>query len=298
MNKSHKRILLAVDGSEGALEAVRYISRISMFQNMQLVLFNVFSTIHEYFWDLELGPQNHLRLEEFKGFQEQPEKTAGEYMERAKQILVDAGFSEDGVNISMPQRKTGIARDIITESQRGYSAVVIGRKGVSDLEDLVLGGVAAKLLEKLAFVSLMVVGKSPQPGKVLLALDSSEGAMGAVDYVATMLGGSNVEVELIHVIRGDTKERLEEATNRIIVAFMRAKNRLIQSGFRPDQIANITITRVNSRAGAIIEEANRHGYGTIVMGRKGLSEVEEFSMGRVSNKVVQLARNHAVWVVS
>ncbi len=58
------------------------------------------------------------------------------------------------------------------------------------------------------------------------------------------------------------------------------------------------ITGVSSRAGAIVEEAKRGGCGTIVMGRRGLSKVEEFFMGRVSNKVINLARDMAVWLVS
>jgi hypothetical protein len=40
------------------------------------------------------------------------------------------------------------------------------------------------------------------------------------------------------------------------------------------------------------------GYGTIVMGRKGYSEVGEFELGRVTNKVIQLAGTMAVWVVN
>ncbi|MGW8323578.1 MAG: universal stress protein, partial [Thermodesulfobacteriota bacterium] len=52
-----------------------------------------------------------------------------------------------------------------------------------------------------------------------------------------------------------------------------------------------------SRAGTIVDQARRGGYGTIVVGRKGVTKVEEFFMGRVSSKVLQLAKNMAVWVV-
>jgi nucleotide-binding universal stress UspA family protein len=73
---------------------------------------------------------------------------------------------------------------------------------------------------------------------------------------------------------------------------------LTNSGFSQDRITTKLISGVGSRAGAIVEEAKRGGYGTIVMGRRGISKVEEFFMGRVSNKVINLARNLAVWVVS
>jgi hypothetical protein len=46
-----------------------------------------------------------------------------------------------------------------------------------------------------------------------------------------------------------------------------------------------------------MEEATKGGYGTIVVGRRGVSKVYEFLMGRVSNKVIQMAKDQAVWVV-
>ena len=51
--RGYKRILLPIDGSEYALEAVRYVSRILSPQNIELVIFNVHSKIPESYWDLE-----------------------------------------------------------------------------------------------------------------------------------------------------------------------------------------------------------------------------------------------------
>ena len=69
-------------------------------------------------------------------------------------------------------------------------------------------------------------------------------------------------------------------------------------GFKDDDISTKTVTGALSRAGAIVHEAKQGGYGTIVVGRRGLSKVQEFFMGRVCNKVIQLAKEHTVWVVS
>jgi nucleotide-binding universal stress UspA family protein len=49
---------------------------------------------------------------------------------------------------------------------------------------------------------------------------------------------------------------------------------------------------------SIVEEARARNFSTIVVGRRGLSRVEEFFIGRVSNKIVHMARDKAVWVVS
>jgi nucleotide-binding universal stress UspA family protein len=47
----------------------------------------------------------------------------------------------------------------------------------------------------------------------------------------------------------------------------------------------------------ILQEADEGRYGTIVMGRRGLSKVRQFLLGRVTNKVLQRAEKFTVWLV-
>ena len=54
---------------------------------------------------------------------------------------------------------------------------------------------------------------------------------------------------------------------------------------------------VRSRSEAIVKEAADGGFGTIVVGRRGLSKVEAFFMGRVGHEVVYGGKMFSVWVV-
>lgn len=293
-----RKILVAVDGSEGALAAVRYVSKTPSFQDMNVVLFTVQGKIPEYYWDLEKEGSPAWRLKEVRAWEVGQKRAIQEYMEKSKKILWRAGFSKESVEAKIHERERGFARDILREAKRGYSAVIVGRKGMSKLRELGLGSVSTKLLEKINFTTLIVVGRNPQPGAVLLALDGSENSMRTAEYVGAMLAGSHFEVGLIHVVRGGKEAYLMEAEERIASFFVKAKSRLMRLGFESNQINNKVIMGVASRASAIAEEAERGGYGTIVVGRRGLSNVSEFFMGRVSNKLIQLAKNHAVWVVN
>lgn len=293
-----QKILLALDGSSEALETVEYVSKMAPLRKMEVVLFRVFSKIPESYWDMGKGTQMGWRTKGIKAWASQQKIDTREFMQKAQQILSYAGFHEDAITIDIHERQRSIARDIAEEAKRGYSAVGVGRTGAGKLKDLVLGSTATKLIEKLAFVPLFVVGKNPKPGKVLLALDGSDGAMRAVDYVATTLGGSDLEVKLTNVVRGEGEEYLEEVKREMIAVFEEGKSRLMKSGFEKHHVTTKIITGAYSRAEAIVQEANEGGYGTIVVGRRGLSRVKEFFMGRVSNKVIQLAKEHAVWVVS
>lgn len=319
-DSTKKKMLLAVDGSEQAMEAVRYISKVLPPDQMEIVLFHVMTKIPESFWDLEKEPAFHHKIANIRAWEIQQEKIINEFMENAGALLLDAGFPKDSFTINIQERKEGIARDIVIESRKDYSAVVLGRTGLSELKDLVLGSIANKLMERVTHVPVWIVGGSPRPGKVLISLDTSEWAMKAVDYVGSMLDGSESEVLLFHAVRGfdifqrgsgksfvpnhdkDWIERAEkeltEASKAIEPAFEAAEKRLVAAGLATNKVSHKVVTGVGSRAGAVVAEAQQGGFDTIVVGRRGLSRVQEFFMGRVSNKVIQMARKMAVWVVS
>ena len=297
MNLKQKKILLALDGSDHSFETVKYINRISTFKKMRVVLFNVFNKIPESYWDMERKPNVGRRVREVQLWEMQNEKMIKEYMEEARQKLLASGFTNNNVQVKIHKIESGIARDIIREAKLGYSAVAVGRKGISKLRGLALGSVTNKLLEKLDFIPLLVVGKATRPGKILLCVDGSGGAKRAVDYMGSILNGSDYEMNLIHVIRVEDKKCIAEAEINIGAVFDYAKTRLIDSGIKIDQINTQIIAGAKSRADAIVKEAKQCGYGTIVVGRRGISDVHHFSMGRVSNKVIQLAGGQTVWVV-
>jgi nucleotide-binding universal stress UspA family protein len=56
-------------------------------------------------------------------------------------------------------------------------------------------------------------------------------------------------------------------------------------------------TRAPEVAQAVLKEAREGGYGSIIIGRRGISRTRRFLFGSVSNKIVQQARDMAVWVV-
>ncbi len=297
-DKTKNKILLAVDGSENSLEVVRYAAKIPAFREMATVLYNVSSKIPEAYWDLEKNSSAAWRMREARTWEKEHDTLIQGCMRKAEKILQVAGFPKEFVEVKIHNRKQGFARDIAKEAKRGYEGVLVGRKGMSNLKDLMLGSIATKLIEKISFVPILVVGEKPQTGSVLLALDGSDNATRAVDYVGKVLGGSDYAARLIHVIRSDNPEYVNERKVEMSQVFDKARSSLIISGFNPDRITTKIITGAGSRAAAVAQEAEKGGFGSIVVGRRGLSWVKDFLMGRVSNKLIHLAKNQAVWVVN
>jgi len=307
---THRRkILLAVDGSDRALKMVRYIVKVEPFHKMHVVLFHVFSSVPDSYWDLEKDPIGAQTVRKIRSWEAQQEKYVRQFMQQANQFLVKTGFPSNAIEIKVQKRNEGVARDIIQESRNGYEAVMVRRSGATGLRRIVLGSVAAKMLEKLAFIPMMMIGNKPPGDKILLTLDGSDNAARAVDFAGSILGGHNYKIRLLHVIRGkenrrrihqtnySPKEHTQAAQKAIGHAMEKAKAKLVDSGFKPHSVSFKIITGAFSRAGAITEEARQGGYGTIVLGRRGLSSLQEFFIGRVTNKVIHLAKDRSVWIV-
>ena len=144
---------------------------------------------------------------------------------------------------------------------------------------------------------------------ILIAVDESENARRAVSYVAEILGGvEGFEVTILHVIplpeedffltTGDKEKWLSQYRVKIDAMLEEYRQILIGAGFRPNDVSVRSPTRYcPSMAECILAERDEREYGTIVVGRQGLSRTEEFIFGSISSKIVTHARNCTVWVV-
>jgi nucleotide-binding universal stress UspA family protein len=298
VEKSKRKFLLAVDGSNQAFEAVRYAGRLFPPDRTDIVLFHVLTQFPESFWDIEKEPENRYEEDHIRSFEVQQNQKIQMFMEKARQLFLDRDFPQNAVQIKIQGRKMGIARDIVRESFNNYNGVVVGRWGTSMLKDFLWGSVANKLIGRLTHTAVCVVGGTPLVGKILVAIDASGCAKRAIDYVGAMADSSHWEVSLFHAIRDIDKNKLNQTEKIMASIFKEAADQFEKAGFNRHQIHSRIVSQVPSRASAIVVEALNGGYGTIAVGRRGLSNVKEFDMGRVSNKIIQMAREMAVWIVT
>ncbi|MFZ2448719.1 MAG: universal stress protein [Syntrophobacteraceae bacterium] len=310
MATAKRRILLLVDGSDQSYEMVNYISRAYVLWQTEIVLFNVLDPVPDSFWDWEKDPLGPQYITYLKDWENRQETQILAFMEKAREALITAGANESAIKIKVQKRQTGIARDALTEAKSGYDAVALGRRGLGAIPDPALGNVAGKMMGSLTNVPLCVVGGKPRLGRVLIGLDSSAGALRASAFVGKHLSASDPAITLAHVVRNPernhpdliseahTQRLIEAAQSAILPVFNKVTRSLTAAGIKHSKITPKVITGVSSRAGALLDEA-RHGmFGSLVIGRRGVSEVVQFQMGRVAAKLTQITNEMALWIVA
>jgi Universal stress protein UspA and related nucleotide-binding proteins len=145
---------------------------------------------------------------------------------------------------------------------------------------------------------------------ILIAVDASDNARRAVDYAGTILAGTGgVRVTLLYVERAPGRDLFENEEawlgqcklehERVFDFLKQARAKLVAAGLPEAAISERTVlcSAEPSIAQTILDLQQEGGYGTLVVGRRGLTKGEEFLFGSVSTKLVRDAKNCAVWVV-
>ncbi len=315
MTANRIKVLAAVDGSDRAMSMIRYVAGQFQPGSVDIKIFNVHDQLPDGFRDIDKDLDFLFRISEVKAWDVTRRKQVRQFLDKAKATLVKSGFDQEKIMVELHERSTGIARDIIAEAKNGYDAVVIARRGLGAIKGMILGSVASKLVNNLTWLPLWVVGKNAKPGPMLAAVDGSENSLRFGAHLSRIVKDS-VPIEVFHAVRSfglanqytllvDEVPPLFQYQESEKVSKWRAEDILNQcseefnkAGIDQGRITKNVIFDVSSRAKAIVDRAHQGRYGTIVMGRRGLSDIREFPIGRVTAKVLQLAKGMTVCVVN
>jgi len=153
-----QKILVAFDDSENAMRAVEFITK-SFTTDHRITLFSVIldtATICD-MDNPSLTPYFMAQKGAFCSVEDQKRTLVNEALQKAKELLIKAGFEEEHIVIKVETKKKGVARGIIDEAASGYDAVVMGRRGLSGLKEFFLGSVSQKVLQSAKAVSVLLV---------------------------------------------------------------------------------------------------------------------------------------------
>jgi nucleotide-binding universal stress UspA family protein len=142
---------------------------------------------------------------------------------------------------------------------------------------------------------------------ILVSLNDSVSSQAALDFLAHLaFCPDDSYITLLHLFRKPSaseelmgKKFTEEQPARFMAVLQKAKDKLIEFGFNPNNIEIEMVTRpYTTVADGIIDQFKKKNFDMVVIGRKRMSKAEEFVMGDVSVKLVRALEGAAVLVVT
>ncbi|MGD9088268.1 MAG: universal stress protein [Desulfobacterales bacterium] len=310
---TQKMIVVPIDGSENALTSLDYINRIfGPKHNLRISLLYILPKLPSIL--VEEIRKSKPDINKVQDIEKRNSQMAERILADAKDRLMNVGFTKKTVEAVFRNVNVGVARDICSwaEKDKKADAIFISSRGRSRLEAFFTGEIANKVLEYAKVCPVWLVKGRVKHNNVLLAVENSENAMRAVDHAAFLLSGTDVTVTVFHskrdLRRFVPKEVLQEfpgvqkfwqkKAGDVVAPYMKkAREKLIQAGIAENRISVKVVDGSRSAARDILNEAEENAIGTVILGRKGRSDVEEYALGSITKKVLDRAADMAVCIV-
>jgi nucleotide-binding universal stress UspA family protein len=307
-----KKILIAIDDSPHSRLAVDYAVRMqALVPGLGFTLLHIQPQISQFL--LDEAKRSGQAQAELNRAAARNADAARDLLARYRELMVRAGVAEALVDRLTLPRKMGLAKDILDHAQNGlFDAILLGRRGISTIQQMFMGSVSAHLIQNSPVIPVWLVDGNVSSIRVLAAVDGSESALRAVDHLAFMLSGNpEATIRFFHVAPrlkdyceidfaqkpgAELESLLAQGDRRCMDDFFSAAlAKLRAAGFQERQVETETATTLVSVGEAILKAARDGGFGTIVMGRRGMNK--SFFGGKVSHLVGQKLSDAALWLV-
>ena len=307
-----KKILVAVDGSTFSYNALRYLC--NLFTDLPGIHVHLYHVIPL----MPLPPGHEWAAEETLIGSMTPqaiEKTraAKRFMDVAALQLARLGIELDQVSSCIAYSRCGVAADILKEAQRGlYDALVVGRRGVTTIEEILFGSSTSSAVCKACCdIPVWVVDGKVDSRNFFLPVDETFNSLKAADHLGFILQDNPyAEITLYHFegilpsSKPEDKKTLQDRwgeewcrlhLERDDALYHAPEQILIDMGFPAERIRR----RESSGLGTtshIIKHSIHTECGTIVIGRRTRGLRKGILKG-VSDRILKEASCMAIWIV-
>ena len=274
--KLFEKILVPVDGSHSCLHAKIFASMLAETFNSHVTVVHVVS--HE-FMHPELKAQYQLP----PSIMEKVDET---YLEAGKKILRNAEqlFEEAGIDVDARLVKYEDPAESVLQlvKDEGYSLVVIGNRADTQSARYSLGSVTEKVARH-AECPVLIVKQKPKVEKILVAVDGSKYADRALEYAVQLAKNYRANLALLHVEEDKLVRiggpQVMDCVGTVGECILKDASRKA-AGMSFDKLL-----KFGSPAETIIKVAKKAGVDLIVVGSRGLSSVQRFLLGSVSDDI-------------
>ncbi len=306
-----KQILIAVDGSIYSSQSLEYVAL--LFGDRADIHFLLMTCISagESIVTMATDSRNSL-LPANPGVEKKRQRAQG-YLRNAKDRLLQLQIPAERIHSSVEISGYDIGATIQLQAEDLLmDSILVGRRGLNTLSEMLLGSISATLLNKCHRIPLWIIDGEVKNKNFLAPVDGSLPSMLAIDHLAHIMEGrQDITIFLFHCHR--FLEKKSEANPESFYPiwgkewcdihlssdqhlFQGPTQLLVEAGIPESNIIILPEVPDLEAAHAILRQAHKHHCGTIVIGRRG-DDTTKGILGGVSDRTVKRAQDIALWVV-
>lgn len=272
-NRKVKKMLVAIDGSESSMHALKESFKLARNEKSWIT---VVSVVPEYKGDLDLVAVGNVMASMRKPCEDALHKA--EELAKAEGALIKTVCEEGEPH----------ERIIDLAEAENCELIVMGRRGLSRLERVLVGSVTARVIGH-SHIDVLVVPSTTEIGwkKILLATDGSKYSKAAAERVIDFAGEYGGELRVVSVVDVPA-EFYGEAPDAVEDLIKKAKG-YVEDVKRQAEAAGIkteTFVREGEAYKAILDLAKEQNANAIVMGSHGRTGLKRLLMGSITEKVI------------
>jgi 2,4-dienoyl-CoA reductase (NADPH2) len=194
--------------------------------------------------------------------------------EREKEVFLDhcrAARSRTGEELDVAASPGPAAADRVVDREierGGYGTIILARRQGADWRE--------RLLYRHRAKAISLIGIHPRWGRVLVPLDLGLASLFVLrNLQRTLVGSPEVEIDVIHVLQGAEVQARKRWSEMLAVLGWTAP------------VALRLLPLDGSVAETVLRELEEGDFGTIVMGKRGLSRMKRLFLGSVSAAVLK-----------
>lgn len=275
MAKFIKKILWPTDFSDEAKEAFLYASAFAEAFKAKIVALHVVPDISPALYDAALVVKGELA-----------KRVA--YVKKETQKKFDSLKKLKNMEFKTLIKEGNAAKKIIeTADEEKVDLIVLGRRGLSAVEKLLIGSVANQVLRNSSVPLLLTKKKSGKPRfkKILVPTDFSGQEEAERDFAWKLAKGFDSRLTLLHVLELHDYEFTPKALDEMFDAVLK---RLKQREKREKEDIPVfeDVTRAINAAVGVVDYAEAHKMDMIVISTCVHSKLERFFLGSTTEKVI------------
>ena len=306
-----KEILIAVDGSTYSNHSLHYIS--TLFAADSDINFHLCTWITAGSSVMPSAADSKNSLIPTGSAQGKKESSANRYLKKATEKLIHNGIAPERIKTSTQISGYNFAGAIQHTAGKELSdSILIGRRGLNGISEMLMGSVSASLFKKCHNTPLWIIDGEVKSRNFLVPVDGSPNSLMAIDHLSHIFAGrKDIKIFLFHcsALFGKKlqcnpdqfyddwdKEWCDANLSGTNCLFNGPQKLLIDAGIPAHQVQILPESSDLEEAHGIIAEAKKRNCGTIVMGRRARG-IAKGLMGGVSDRAIKHVQDLALWIV-